>query len=559
MLKNHWVVSIFIGALFFSSLKAQNDTAGNNAAPVVQSKDNSEKAKIELPEGLVIRPHAYGHFQAGQIQNGSLLNNIDQIISADPSNFKIDHVWTEDGVVWAGFEAIYRENFKVALELGAKLYFSYPQEGTTNRYTKNNRQDVFLEKAYSQFKIGDEYRPQTLLQAGYFNFKYNPDARNFGDYLFRTGTYPIYFDMGFDFPQARLLGLHLQDDVLQNIARFYGMQNENMKNLKFDLLFTSATVYPTMNWSLALLGSYDIANLHFIEIGAGIDWAHLFDVYTAHSFPIRMGGDPTEPHSNLNDAYYVDTVTHDTSYYTFKGTKVMGRISIDPKYFLKSSLLGKEDLKLYAEADIIGLKSYPDSAVLIGGYAQTDSAGNLVKRLAAPSYGTWWQKMPVMIGFNAWTNPFITYSVAPALLIAGLEKKIDYKVSYAFWPGIALLYLEELTKINTRLDILNLEVEWFGAKYYNDATGLINQGNKPLPYNVNTAVDYPSRKMPLKSETKWSVYAKKSFFNGHFALVGQVGRDHMRLQTAAYDNEIYSELLIEPDDWWWVLKTFWLF
>ena len=46
----------------------------------------------------------------------------------------------------------------------------------------------------------------------------------------------------------------------------------------------------------------------------------------------------------------------------------MGRISIDPKPFIPLDIFGKNDLKLYAEIDAIGLKDYPyrDSANGIG-------------------------------------------------------------------------------------------------------------------------------------------------------------------------------------------------
>jgi len=497
MFKKYGVFSVLISLVLFALAQAQPDTSGVSGNSVMAGKNDLDKGRVELPDGLVLKPHAYGHFEAGQIVNGSLRNNILDINGGSLSNFKIDHVWTEDAVVWLGLEALYQENYKMVLEMGTKLYFSYPQEGTTNRYTKNNRQDVFLEKAYSQYQIGDENSPYFLTQVGYFNFKYNPEARNFGEYMFRTGTYPIYFDMSFDDPQARLLGLHLQSNLAQS--------------LKLDALFASATAYPTMNWSLALLGSYDVARLHFMEIGAGVDWADLFDVYTGHSFPVRLGGDPTQPEGSLNDAYVDDN--GDTTYYTFRGTKVMARVTFDPKAFIKSSMLGENDLKVYFEADIIGIKSYPDSAVLVGGNAQTDASGNPVKKQTAPSYDKWWEKMPVMFGVNVPT----------------------FKI----------------------LDILNFEGEWFGAKYYNDASGVLNQGSKPLPWNV--IVDDASQKLPAKSQLKWSIYAKKSFFNGHFALTGQVGRDHMRLPTADYDNEMYNELLIEPSDWWWVLKTSWMF
>ena len=50
--------------------------------------------------------------------------------------------------------------------------------------------------------------------------------------------------------------------------------------------------------------------------------------------------------------------------YTFAGTKIMARFSFDMKGLIPADslfgLLGKEDLKLYGEATILGLKNYPD-------------------------------------------------------------------------------------------------------------------------------------------------------------------------------------------------------
>jgi hypothetical protein len=223
-------------------------------------------------------------------------------------------------------------------------------------------------------------------------------------------------------------------------------------------------------------------------------------VYTGHSFPL-FGGDPTTPSSDQINQRYISG--SDTLWYTFQGTKVMGRISIDPKAFLKLDFLGENDLKLYAEADIIGLKNYPDSGV-----TQGNQWG-----LVAPSYGETMEKMPLMIGFNIPT----------------------FKV----------------------LDILNCEFEWSGTKYYNDASNLINKGSSPIPYDVQNQISDPNA--PVKSALKWSFYAKKSLFNGHIAITAQVARDHMRLPCAAYDFEMYNELLVENKDWWWALKMSWMF
>ena len=45
------------------------------------------------------------------------------------------------------------------------------------------------------------------LAVGYFPYKYNPEARNLGEYLFRSGTYPVYLTNDYDFPLARVAGL----------------------------------------------------------------------------------------------------------------------------------------------------------------------------------------------------------------------------------------------------------------------------------------------------------------------------------------------------------------
>jgi hypothetical protein len=95
---------------------------------------------------------------------------------------------------------------------------------------------------------------------------------------------------------------------------------------------------------------------------------------------------------------------------------------------------------------------------------------------------------------------------------------------------------------------LSAEADSIGIK----ASNVINKGTQPLPYNVWYWNDPTS---PKKSEWKWSVFAKKSFFNGHLAITGPIGGDHLRLPCAAYDNELWNELLVEEKDWSWYLKT----
>jgi hypothetical protein len=75
---------------------------------------------------------------------------------------------------------------------------------------------------------------------------------------------------------------------------------------------------------------------------------------------------------------YIDSskTPPDTGYYSFRGTKLMGRIGFDPKVFLPFDIFGKEDLRMYSEVAVLGLKNYP-------GY-----------------YTNLSQRIPVMMGFN---------------------------------------------------------------------------------------------------------------------------------------------------------------
>jgi hypothetical protein len=79
--------------------------------------------------------------------------------------------------------------------------------------------------------------------------------------------------------------------------------------------------------------------------------------------------------SNWHMAHGV-TDDGDTVEYTFRGIKTMGRVTIDPKGFGEWPFFGKEDLKMYAEAALLGIKNYP------------------------VFYEKRRERMPIMVGFN---------------------------------------------------------------------------------------------------------------------------------------------------------------
>jgi hypothetical protein len=233
---------------------------------------------------------------------------------------------------------------------------------------------------------------------GYFPYKYNPDARNLGEYLFRSTAYPQTLTTEFDFSFARLAGLYAQSSYDAGPHRF-----------DLDLLANINTEWIAIgDLNLSLLGSYNF--MHLFEIGAGVQFG---------SF-ISADEKTTTPESN--STRYLDG-TDSSNCYTFRGTKVIGRASIDPKKVLPFAIFGAEDLKIYSEAALLGVKNYG------------------VALYTPVWYNSILERIPVMVGFNV-----------PAFKI---------------------------------LDVLSLEGEWWGNRYPNSMQGIV-EGGLPLPFLEET-------------------------------------------------------------------------
>ncbi|HEX2959694.1 MAG TPA: hypothetical protein VHO70_22850 [Chitinispirillaceae bacterium] len=403
--------------------------------------------------------NGYGHFYFGQVARGTGIEKIDMV----------NKIWTENALGRLSLETNFDEKLKLVVGVEATIRFSWPIEKNLSQ-TKTAQPLVWLAPTYGLYGIENRV-VRFEACAGYFEYKYNPDVRNLGEFMFRSATYPAYIITDFDYPLAKLLGLRLS--LKLPVAGF-----------SYDLLLTSETVfYPAMDWSASRILSYNIANLDFITIGTGISYAHLFSVYPEEGSSV---GSYTSPRYEATK--YIDE-NGDTSYYTFKGTKLMGRISIDPLAFIRknNTLFGKEDFKLYGEALIVGLESYPDTTL---------------SKKPNPSYSDIREKTILTLGINL--------------------------------PSFSLL------------DVFNVELEYFGSKYYNDYRQIYVIDGMPLSPAFNEGIK--------ESPWKWSVYLKKSFYNEKCAIIGQFARDHMRLFDVIYDHANHREMLVQAGDWWWATK-----
>ncbi|MCU0608312.1 MAG: hypothetical protein MUF22_00905 [Chitinispirillaceae bacterium] len=240
--------------------------------------------------------------------------------------------------------------------------------GLTYEYTAKKVAAALLD-ATLQINYADvlHKNDRFLAEIGYFPFKYSPQSTNLGEYLFRSGTYPGYLVSGFEhsIDKPKLGGVHLQ------------YQCDALGTLKQDLVLnTELDVFPYHDINMTYLATHEIGPV--FNLSAGVQLARLISV------------DPRKTTLGLDTIYhnrydpkigYIDTASNDTILYTFKGTKIVGRAMLDFKELVAGfggalPFMGKNDLQLYTEAAILGVKNYP------GWY-------NNIK-----------ERVPVMVGFN---------------------------------------------------------------------------------------------------------------------------------------------------------------
>ncbi|MBN1128610.1 MAG: hypothetical protein JXA71_06470 [Chitinispirillaceae bacterium] len=289
-----------------------------------------------------------------------------------------------------------KTNFSGSMEV--KIFNEFPRLvklGATRRYYYY----YYVHQAELVRNLFNDNGLHVDVGGGYFPYKYNPDARNLGEYLFRSTAYPQTLTTEFDFAFARLAGLYAQGDYTFGIHRF---DLDVIANLNTEWIAIG-------DLNLSAIASYNLARI--FEVGAGVTVGSL----------VSADEKTTTPTSSNKTRYFDGTDS--SNYYTFRGTKVVGRASIDPKKVLPLDIFGTEDLKIYGEAALLGVKNY-------GAAIYTPIWYNSIL-----------ERIPVMVGFNV--------------------------------PTFSLL------------DVLSLEGEWWGNRYPNSMQGIV-EGGVPLPFLEET-------------------------------------------------------------------------
>jgi hypothetical protein len=366
---------------------------------------------------------------------------------------------------------------------------------------------VSLANAQGIMTYGNKENYLFEFAAGVMPYKYNKDAKNLGEYLFRSGCHPAYVVTSFDNSFAPMTGLRLSSTMFNELS--------------LDLFLSTETVFlPTLDWSVSLLAG--CTPLPGLEFGAGVMFDRLFPVDSTRERP-------SSSTDGINKYYTVDG---DTGYFSFGGTKLMARFCIDPLELFKdvfpTDLFGKDAFKFYGEAALLGLKSIKPYCRLLDTNGMPIGSGWTVDS-SKNYYADITKRIPFMFGFNIPT-------------FSGFFDKLGKDM-----PLIRLLML----------DYLSLEMEWYYWPYPL-AFGDVNNFRVmyPIPASVQ---DYPGGD-PLafkeKDNRKFSINIKKTVISG-FSIIGQVARDHTHYDAyyTKYNTGYFSsEAFSLPGDWGWWLK-----
>jgi len=333
-------IVLFVGAFLFLGMNAVLFAENS----VIDSAAKYLNANVKLT--------GYGSYEFGEVVKGN--NGVGQPSTSYTSG-PIDHYWSHQVYAGLGFSAAFSSQTQVVAGVEGKMWNPYPNSETPGRQSVEQAYSLWLTGVYGTYSpFGETGNSWLELTVGYFPYKYNPDVRNLGEYLFRSLTYPGLIFNSFDFPAIRLLGFMAHANIFDD---FFSKIDSKLKT---DVLITEEDQdWPYGDISISWLGSLNIKKI--IEFGAGIDWANCISVNSFNTSPkvtgiIGNGNDYVTGQDALGNTTY-DT----TQFYTFQAVKPMARVNIDPKPLFGDfgQAFGSEDLKLYGELCIIGLQDYP--------------------------------------------------------------------------------------------------------------------------------------------------------------------------------------------------------
>ncbi|MBW8887318.1 MAG: hypothetical protein JF616_06100 [Fibrobacteres bacterium] len=488
-------------------------------------------ANAEDKPEVKLRPLQFGALQEfGMIRKG--------LLGSTPIQ-EMNNEWVDRFGSYFVQEAVVGNN--LVLQGGLGGIFEFPKPEKSGEEFGGSQYKLFYigpSVAKAMYHFGGVEQDWISLGGGMFPFKYNPDANDLGDYLFRSQPYPTSIMTG---GNGGLTAIGDQTTVLQG---FHG--HAGLGKLTLDALLTTETGLPPLyDWSLAFLGDLQLGD-GLLDIGAGVNFKRLIQIKPEktrvedleNSYFKKRGvwfsGDAayyknpasfltskaseayaknTPADSAIGNAYtarshalsaivdslalggpWVDSTGHvpGAQYYTPAGIMLMARASLDLKKLIPGGDFSPSDLRLYAEVAVLGVESYPV----------------YYKKIT--------ERMPIMVGFNLPTFKWV--------------------------------------------DLFSVQFEYFNSPNLNN-TYTMGQKNWAVPYlpedNLFSGREWND--LTTKDNISWSILMRKRVLGG-LTFNAQVARDHMRtIGTDWYYGSRFepNEILHKSSSWYWMFQLAW--
>ncbi len=405
-----------------------------------------------------------GQFDNGQIISGMTHPNI--LESAKDQ--KLDGNFVTRTSVWVTQEAVVKDRLNLIVGVGGIFWYSVPSQ-RSSPLTLQTQFGPGISQAQGIYTFGDLDNPTAKLQMGYFPYKYNPDAKNLGEYLLRSGTYPGYLVTGgWNMVSSAAF---MNQGVRLNVPLWDG-------KFESDFILSMETNLPPL-FSITPAYVATVKPVKGLTVGAGVACNHCLSTRPSQESPKlpsnRIIRDVSVVHDTANAQYLFTYDVDSSSYYTFQGVKLSANASFDPKAYVPMDFLGPEDLKVYGEVAVLGWKNYS--------YLYEDRK----------------ERMPVMLGVNLPAFKFLDV--------------LSFEVEY----------LNNRFVNNYRNVIYDAIPTWYRAEELTP-TGLPNE------YSLTEEEYEFNQKWTSRDNWKWSLYAKKEVTKG-VRLYAQAASDHLRPYT----------------------------
>lgn len=527
----------------------------------------ADKARVEW------KPLSVGGMQEfGQLQKG-IWKDINEPFRDE---------WVDHFGAFFTQEAVVEERLRITVGLGGIFQFPKPEVA----------QAEFGGSQYKAFFIGPtvaegvySFGPGFSLGMGMFPYKYNRDARNLGEYLFRSGPYPTFLTTG---------GFTLVNDASASLQGFKARGRIGGVTLDA-LLVTETSLPPLYDWSLAALVGYSTPG-GLLEAGAGANFKRLIQVRPSRTTPRTLAN----AYFQKDGRWYPGSPDEYKGQAAFQGIKLAGDLdgakarlsAANPAHpalaFLADPAAANLDSAYARAADVPG--ALPFLASARDRRAKADGFTAL-----ADSIAQWTRVGPAEPSGNPARPDYRYFSSAGTLLMAraslDLKQLLPREASGDGRPGrlgredlrifseAALLGVSNYEVYYTRrtqrmpvmvgvnlpafglLDLVSLQVERFSSPYANNFLSLGNAKATPFfPQGTNAEFSREEYYDAAgQDDISWSLLLKKQVLPG-LELHGQFARDHIR--TVGTDWFFGSRL--EPNEiihlsrnWYWSCMVSW--